>query len=374
VDDSRINDGHVIVAIVSVLAVIGLVMVASTKMVGAESPSDCGHLNRQILWVLLAVVVMFVFAKIDYRLLAVFSPFILVGTVLLLIAVLVIGTEHNGAKRWIRFLGFGVQPSELAKLALVIFVAAWLSRDVDRPKSLRHGFLPVLIVAGLLGGLVLIEPDFGTAVLIGVVAVIIGLVAGVRIRHVVPLVVLSIPLFYHLVWTVKYRHDRLLAFLNPWEYYDGVGYQLCQSLVGLGTGGFAGVGVGQSRQKLGFLPEAVHDFIFAILGEELGALGTVTVLVLFAAFVVFGMRVAFRSRDRLGFLIASGVTLTIGLQALVNMAVVTGSAPTKGISLPFVSFGGSSLFFLMCSVGVLLNVARRSEAARVGPVDAAAPG
>ena len=369
-NDSSFKDSHVIIAVVSVLAVIGLVMVASTKMVAADGPGACGHLNRQLLWVALAVMFMFIFSRIDYRLLAVFSPFILTGTVLLLIAVLVIGTPHNGARRWIRFLGFGVQPSEMAKLALVLFVAAWLSRDPERPKSFRQGFLPVLIVSGLIGGLVLIEPDFGTAVLIVAVAVIIG----TRVRHVVPLAVLSIPLFYHLVWTVKYRHDRLLAFLNPWEYYDGVGYQLCQSLVALGTGGMAGVGAGQSRQKLGFLPEAVHDFIFAILGEELGILGAVVVVVLFAAFVVLGMRVALRARDRLGFLIATGVTLTIGFQALINMAVVTGSAPTKGISLPFVSFGGSSLFFLMCSVGVLLNVARRTEKAEAAPVPVPAEG
>lgn len=363
-----------IVAIVLVLAIVGLVMVASTKMVRASGPQDCRLLNRQLLWVALALTVMVVFSKIDYRLLALLSPFILVGTVLLLIAVLVIGFKHNGARRWIRFLGFGIQPSELAKFALVLFVSAWLSRDPERPKSLRMGFLPVLVVAGLVGGLVLVEPDFGTALLLVIITMTIGLLAGVRLRHCAPLVVFAVPLSYHLVWAVKYRHDRLLAFLDPWKYYDGVGYQLCQSLVALGTGGVFGVGPGQSRQKLGFLPEAVHDFIFAILGEELGVLGTVTVVVLFGAFVVFGMRVAFRARDRLGFLIASGVTLTIAFQALINMAVVTGSAPTKGISLPFVSFGGSSLFFLMCSVGVLLNIARRTEEAEIAPASIPAEG
>jgi len=367
VQESHLKDRHAIAAIVLVLAITGLVMVASTKMVGAGGPQECRLLNRQLLWVALAVTFMFLFSRIDYRLLGLFSPFILVGTVLLLIAVLVIGFEHNGARRWIRFLGFGVQPSELAKFALVVFVSAWLSRDDDRPKSFRYGFLPVLIVAGLIGGLVLIEPDFGTAVLLVVVAMTIGLLAGIRVRYCMPLVVFAVPLLYHLVWMVQYRHDRLLAFLDPWKYYNGVGYQLCQSLVALGTGGVFGVGPGQSRQKLGFLPEAVHDFIFAILGEELGILGTMTVVVLFGAFVVFGMRVAFRARDRLGFLIASGVTLTIAFQALINVAVVTGSAPTKGISLPFVSFGGSSLFFLMCSVGVLLNVARRAEATEAAP-------
>lgn len=371
-----------IIAIVLVLAIIGLVMVASTSMVKAESLASCTLLNRQVLWVTLAVIVMFVMMHVDYHWLAKVSPWIVAGAVLLLVAVLVpgIGFRHNGARRWIRFLGFGIQPSEVAKLAVVLFVAAWFTRSpgrADSPAALRletfrWGVLPVLAASGIVGGLILAEPDLGTAVLVAVVGVTVAVLAGMRVRYLLPFVLPAVPLFYFLVWQVKWRHDRLLAFLDPWRYYDGVGYQLCQALVGLGSGGLFGVGPGQGRQKLGFLPEAIHDFIFAILGEELGFLGTMGVLLLFAAFVWFAMRVAVRARDRLGFLIASGVTLTIGLQALINVAVVTGSMPTKGIALPFVSVGGSSLCCLMASVGLLLNVARQAEAAQVVP-DASPP-
>lgn len=354
-----------IIAVVSILAVIGLVMISSTRMVHAKDFRSCGFLNRQLLWVTLALLAMFTVSRFNYHWIAKHSPWILAFTVLLLIAVLIpgIGAKRNGARRWIRFLGFGIQPSEMAKLAVILFVAWWLTRRPDRAKSFRRGFVPVLALSGLVGGLILLEPDLGTAVLLLVVAVTVALLAGLRITQVAPFAVLAVPLFYHAVWMVRWRHDRLLAFLDPWKYYKGVGYQLCQSLVALGTGGATGVGLGESRQKLGFLPEAVNDFILAIIGEEFGLIGTLVVLGLFVALVCLGMRVAARARDRLGFLIASGVTLTIGLQALLNLAVVTGSAPTKGISLPFVSFGGSALFFLMCSVGLLLSVARQTEKA-----------
>ena len=352
-----------IIAIVWILAVIGLVLVASTSMVGKGDAGNFAFLKRQIVWVALAVAAMCVIMRIDYHLMARTSPWILAGTVLLLVAVLIpgIGKETHGARRWIRFLGFGVQPSEMAKFAMVLFVSWLLACDAWRVRTFTRGLLPVLLVAGLVGGLIVVEPDLGTALLIVVVAVLLAVLAGVRMRHLAPVVVPAGALFACLVWTM--RRDRLLAFVNPWRYYDGAGHQLCQALVALGSGGVTGLGLGQSRQKLGYLPEAVHDFIFAILGEEVGIIGTGLVVLLFVAFVWYGMRVASRSRDVLGFLLASGVTSVIGLQALVNIAVVTGSIPTKGISLPFVSFGGSSLFFLMCSVGLLLNVARQTEAA-----------
>jgi cell division protein FtsW len=356
-----------IIAIVFILAVIGLVTVASISMVRAENLAACSLLNRQILWVVLALIGMFVVMRIDYHVMARLSPWLLAGTLLLLTAVLIpgIGVHHKGARRWIRFLGFGVQPSEMAKLAVVLFVSWWLSHGQERVKSFRFGLLPVLLVCGVTAALILAEPDLGTASLILIAGAVTGLLAGVRVTHVLPFVLPAIPFLYYTVWAVKWRYDRLLAFMDPWKYYDGAGYQLCQALVALGSGGISGVGPGQSRQKLGFLPEAIHDFAFAILGEELGLIGTMLVLLLFAALVWYGMRVAAHARDVLGFLIAAAVTMMIGLQALVNMAVVTGSMPTKGISLPFVSFGGSSLFFLMLMVGLLVNVARQAESAAV---------
>lgn len=353
-----------IIAIVLVLGIVGLVMIASTSMVKAESFTSCSLLNRQVLWMALALIIMFVMMYVDYHWLARLSPWIVAASMILLVAVLVIGFKHGGAKRWFRIFGVSLQPSEIAKLAVVLFVGWWFTQEgVSRVKSFRWGFVPVMAVTGIFALLIVVEPDLGTAVLVTVVGVTVAVLAGMRVRYLLPFMLPLAPLFYFLVWNVKWRHDRLLAFLDPWKYYNGVGYQLCQALMALGSGGVLGVGPGQSREKLGFLPEAIHDFVFAILGEELGFVGTISVVILFAVFVWLGKRVAVGACDRLGFLLASGVTLTVGLQALFNMAVVTGLIPPKGIALPFISVGGSSLCCLMASVGLLLNVARQAEKA-----------
>jgi len=357
-----------IIAIVLILSVIGLVLVASTSLIGGEDARAFSHLKRQGVYTLLALAAMLVLMRVDYHKLATLAPWFLAATVLLLAAVLVphIGMWHNGARRWIRFplmgMRVGIQPSELAKLTVVLFAAWWLSRSMWRTETFARGLLPVLGVGLLVAGLVVCEPDLGTAILVMCVALVLAVLAGVKLRHLAPVVVPTGAAFGIAVWMM--RSDRILAFLDPWAHYsEPAGYHLCQSLMALGSGGLTGIGPGQSRQKLGFLPEIKHDFIYAILGEEMGLIGTGVVLLLFAALVWYGMRVAQRARDLLGFLIASGVTLVIGLQALINIAVVTGSVPTKGISLPFVSLGGSSLVVLMASVGVLLNVARQAEAA-----------
>jgi cell division protein FtsW len=363
-----------LIAIVFLLAILGVVMVASTSMVWADDISGCGNFNRHLLWIFLALTGMLLMMRVDYHLLARHSPWILAATALLLMAVLVpgIGVKINGARRWLRFGGFSVQPSEIAKFALILFVAAWLVRVPGGARSFRWGFLPVLGVAGFVAGLIVIEPDLGTALLLLIVGTTLGILAGFRMLHIAPLVLPMIPFFYLFVWNVPWRRDRLLAFMDPWKYYDNAGYQLCQGLIALGSGGLAGVGPGQSHAKLtGFLPEAIHDFVFAIFGEEFGFAGALIVLGLFVAFVWYGIKVAMHARDVLGFLLASGVTLAIGLQALINIAVVTGSIPTKGIALPFVSYGGSSLFCLMCLVGVLLNVSRQAEMAEAAAAPAA---
>ena len=364
-----------LIAIVFLLAILGVVMVASTSMVWADDISGCGNFNRHLLWIVLALTGMLLMMRVDYHLLARHSPWILAATALLLMAVLVpgIGVKINGARRWLRFGGFSVQPSEIAKFALILFVAAWLVRVPGGARSFRWAFLPVLGVAGFIAGLIVIEPDLGTALLLLIVGTTLGILAGFRMLHIAPLVLPMIPFFYLAVWNVPWRRERLLAFVNPWKYYDGAGYQLCQALIALGSGGLTGTGPGESHQKLGFLPEAIHDFVFAIFGEEFGFVGALIVLGLFVAFVWYGTKVAMHARDVLGFLLASGVTMAIGLQALINIAVVTGSMPTKGIALPFVSYGGSSLFCLMCLVGVLLNVSRQAEMAEAARAPAAAP-
>ena len=354
-----------LIAVVFLLAVLGVVMVASTSMIYADDITGCTNFNRHIIWVALALAAMFVMMRVDYHVLAKHAPWILAGAALLLMAVLVpgIGTKVNGARRWFRIAGFSLQPSEIAKFAVIIFVSAWLTQVAGRPRSFKWGFLPVLGITGFVAGLVVIEPDLGTAMLLLLVGVTLGILAGFRWTHIAPLVLPMVPFFYFFVWRVQWRQDRLLAFMDPWKYYDGAGYQLCQALVALGSGGVAGCGPGMSQQKLGFLPEAIHDFVFAIFGEEFGFIGALLVLGLFIAFVWYGIKVAMHAKDVLGYLLAAGVTLTIGLQALINIAVVTGSAPTKGIALPFVSYGGSSIFCLMCLVGLLLNVSRQAEMA-----------
>ena len=338
-----------LIAIVFLLAIFGIVMVASTSLVYADSFTDAGNFNRHLMWIVLALTAMLIMMRVDYHVLAKHSPWILAAAALVLLAVLIpgIGTRINGARRWIRVAGFSVQPSEIAKFALILFVSAWLTRERGRARSLKWGFLPVLGITGFVAGLILLEPDLGTAMLILLVGITLGILAGFRMVHIAPLVLPMVPFFYIFVWRVQWRQERLFAFMDPWKYYDGAGYQLCQALIALGSGGLAGTGPGLSRQKLGFLPEAVHDFVFAILGEEFGFVGALLVLGLFVALVWYGIKVAMNAKDVLGFLLASGVTLTIAFQALINVAVVTGSVPTKGIALPFVSYGGSSLFCLM---------------------------
>jgi cell division protein FtsW len=355
-----------IIAIVLVLCIVGLVMIASTSMVKAESLTSCALLNRQVLWMALALVGMFVMMHVDYHWFARISPWIVAASVLLLLAVLVpgIGFWRLGARRWFHILDVSFQPSEFAKLAIILFVGWWFTQEgPSRARSLKWGFIPVMAVTGILAGLIVLEPDLGTAVLVAVVGISVAVLAGMRLRYLLLVALPVLPALYFLVWSVKWRHDRLLAFLDPWQYYNGVGYQLCQALMAIGSGGVLGVGPGQSTEKLGYLPEAIHDFVFAILGEELGFVGTFSIVILFAVFVWLGRRVAVGACDRLGFLLASGVTLTVGLQAIINMAVVTGLVPPKGIALPFISVGGSSLCCLMASVGLLLNVARQAEKA-----------
>lgn len=347
-----------LLAIVLFLVAIGLMMVFSASILQGGRMQADSTFSRQLLWVSLAFLGLWLCSKIDYHRVIRQAPLILGVSVILLVIVLLphVGQKINNARRWIRFFGIGIQPSELAKLAAVIFVSWWVTRNRYWVKDLKKVFLPLMVVAVVLGGLVVMEPDFGTGVLIAAVVVFMGVLGGMRVGPLIPAAAVAMPVLYFLVWSSPYRRMRWLAFLDPWLYYkDGAGFQLIQSLIAIGSGGATGLGLGESRQKLGFLPEAINDFIFSILGEELGFMGSVLVIGLFIAFVWNGMRAARRARDLEGFMLISGVTMVIGFQALINLFVVTGMMPTKGISLPFISAGGSSLFFFMCSVGLMLN-------------------
>jgi cell division protein FtsW len=276
----------------------------------------------------------------------------------LLILVLIpgIGNQAGGASRWIRLGPISIQPAEVAKLGLVIYMAYSLSKKKDKVKSLTKGFIPYMIVLALLLALLLLQPDLGSALAMGAVAMIMLLVAGTRLTYLVSIAIIAAPLLYYAVMNVDYRRRRILAFLNPWEDPSDTGFQIIQSWIAFGSGGFGGNGLGQSHQKLFFLPEAHTDFIFAVIGEELGYAGVFVVAAMFLVLIVRGMRASLLAPDDFGRFLAFGMTLLLGLQAFVNIAVVMGMVPTKGMALPFLSYGGTSLLTTLLAVGILLNI------------------
>ena len=348
---------------------IGLVAIYSTSAISAEEKfgDSTFFLKRQLAWTGLGFTFMLLAMMTKYELLKVFSKPLLLVSVLFLVMVLLpqFGKEAGGARRWLRVGGFSFQPSEMAKLALILYLSQYLARKQDRVKELWQGLLPPLLVLGVVAGLILLQPDLGTGLLIGMVALILLFVAGVRVIYLAGLSFSSIPALYLLVFRVGYRQRRILAFLDPWKDPSGVGYQITQSFLALGSGGLNGIGLGESRQKLFYLPAAYTDFIFSIIGEEMGFMATAAILTLFLIFIWTGMRIAYRAPDLFGHLLGVGITVAIGLQAAINMGVATGSLPTKGIPLPFISFGGSSLLMNMVGVGLLLNISRHTETSKI---------
>jgi cell division protein FtsW len=281
-----------------------------------------------------------------------------------LIAVFVpgIGMAKNGAHRWVNpGLPVGFQPSEFAKIILCIWVAAYCDRHLARLRSFVRGFMVPLGVVGLACGLILLEPDFGTAVLTGLVCTAVLVVMGTRVIFLVLAAAASLPLMHQLVFGVPYRMRRVVAFLDPWADPRGSGYQLIQALIAVGSGGTAGLGLGASRQKEAFLPGATNDFTFSIIAEELGFIGSVALIALFAFALWECLKVIHRARDPFGFALGVGLSVLLGVQAAAHIAVVTGCIPTKGLSLPFFSAGGSSLVGSLLAAGILVNIARSEE-------------
>jgi cell division protein FtsW len=274
-----------------------------------------------------------------------------------------IGAKINGSRRWIRAGIFGYQPSEFAKLAMIIFLSGYIAKNREKMATFAKGFVVPIILIGVVSLLILKEPDFGTAMFITVVSFILLMTGGTRIIYVIFTLIASIPHIYQIYINKfpAYQHDRLLAFLDPWKDPMGIGYQIIQSWIALGSGGIAGLGLGESRQKLFFLPMSDNDFIFSIIGEEFGFIGTTCIIIMFALFAWQGMRICKAAPDAFGFFLALGITASIALQAAINVAVVTGSIPTKGLPLPFISTGGSSILLSLLGVGILLNIARQSE-------------
>ena len=359
---ARVAMDHVLLFVTLTLALMGLVMVfsASAIVAGNRFQDPEFFLKRQIAWLGFGVLLMHLTSRIDYQLWKKLSIPILVTMVVLLVMVLIpsLGVAAKGARRWLRWGLISIQPAEMVKLVTVIYLAAYLARKSDKVTWFRNGLLPVLIVVGLLSGLVLLEPDLGTVVVLGLVTVCLLFLGGARIAHLAGLALCAIPVVLVLVLGSSYRRQRLMTFLAPWKDASDAGFQITQSFLAFGSGGPFGVGLGEGKQKLFFLPEAHTDFVLALVGEELGLAGTASVIVLFALFVWRGFQIATRARMPFGKYLGLGITLLIGIQALVNAAVVTGLLPTKGLTLPFVSYGGSSLVVSFVGVGMLLSISR----------------
>ena len=347
------------------LVAVSIVMVYSASALVALERFQQPYLfvTKQVMWALLGVAVLSIVMKVDYR---VYRNDTLMWTLLAVVAVLLIGVLFsppvNGAKRWFAIAGFGIQPSELAKVAAIAFTAIMLERRMHRVNELRYALLPIAIIVGGLVALILLEPDVGTAISLAVVIGIMVFVAGVSYRYLIGAVLLSLPALYVILMSASYRRRRLFAFLDPWADPLGDGFQIIQSLIAVGTGGVFGRGLMQGVQKLFYLPEPHTDFIFAVIGEELGLIGTTVVLICFCVITWRGLRTAMRAPDRFGSFLALGLTMMIVVTAFVNMSVVLGLMPTKGIPLPLVSFGGSSLLINLLGLGVLLNISQHASA------------
>lgn len=342
----------------------GIAMVfSSSAIVAKEKFGDPNYFSfKQLISGTLGLAAMFVVMKVDYhfyrRPVIVFS--MLAVVVALLVFVFFVATSAN-THRWIQLPGFSVQPSELAKLALIFFLAYFLEKRKGKVNDVKFTLIPIAVIVGLLAGLIVLQPDLGTAVSLLVVSATLLFVAGLDLRWIALSAIFAFPAFYLLVFRVRYRRERILAFMNPWEQPLGRGFQIIQSLISVSSGGVAGLGFMEGKQKLFYLPEAHTDFIFAVVGEELGMIGTCSVLVLFTLFLWRGVRASMRAPDLFGFYLALGITTMICVQAFVNMSVVLGLLPTKGIPLPFLSYGGSSFLVMLAAVGILLNVSQQSS-------------
>jgi cell division protein FtsW len=358
---------NVMMYLVTTLLVIGIIMIYSTSSAKAAEGADSMNITflKHVAWIIIAMTGMLIMMKIDYHYLQRYSMVIFIVALAGLVIVLIpeIGTVSNGARRWIRFGSyFGYQPSELAKLAMIIFMSGYIAKNREKMATFAKGFVVPIVLIGVVSLLILKEPDFGTAMFITVVSFMLLMAGGTRVIYVIFTIIASIPHIYQIMHKIPtYQHNRLLAFLDPWKDPMGIGYQIIQSWIALGSGGIAGLGLGESRQKLFFLPMSDNDFIFSIIGEEFGFIGTTCIIIIFALFAWQGMRICKAAPDALGFFLALGITASIALQAAINIAVVTGSIPTKGLPLPFISKGGSSILLSLLGVGILLNIARQSE-------------
>lgn len=349
---------------VLMLLSMGLVMILSaSEYTTLVSYNDSFYFfKRQLLWALIGLSLMFLVMNWDYWNWRRYALPLLALAFVLLILVLVpgVGREAYGSSRWLGFGPLTFQPSEFVKLCLMVFTAYGLSRKGELVQSFTHGLLPFLIMLGAAAGLILLQPDLGTAVTLAGTILIMFFAAGARISALAGLAGAGVAAVGLAIAVAPYRLDRFMAFLDPWQDPQGSGFHIIQSLYALGSGGLFGTGLGQGKQKFLYLPAQHTDFIFAVIGEELGFVGAALVIGLFTVFVWRGLKVAVTAPDAFGSLLATGLTVGIALQAIINIGVVTGTLPVTGITLPFISFGGTSLVFTLIGVGILLNISKYS--------------
>jgi cell division protein FtsW len=347
-----------------VLVCTGVVMVYSASAVWAMDRADDQYLFlfKQLTWAVIGLSLVPVLMHIDYRTyrepVVIWTALAIVG--FLLVAVL-FGRPVKGATRWLHLGGLGIQPSELAKIAIIIFVAALLERRMDRVNEPSHALLPIALVVGGAVGLILLQPDLGTAAAILTITGAMIFAAGISYQYLLGLGLAALPALYFLIMRSEYRRRRIFSFLDPWADPLNDGFQIIQSFIAVGTGGIFGRGLMDGVQKLFYLPEPHNDFIYSVIGEELGLIGTTVVLLCFCVITWRGLRASFRAPDRFGAFLALGLTMMVSFQAFFNMSVVLGLLPTKGIPLPFVSYGGSSLLINMIGIAVLLNISQHAS-------------
>jgi cell division protein FtsW len=360
----KLKSDHVLFIATVLLVALSVVMVysASAPVALQRYGQASFFVIRQVMWAALGLPMLWFLMKVDYRTYRepVFIWCCLGLATLALVAVL-FSAPVNNARRWFGMAGIGVQPSEFAKLAAIIFIAAILERRMHRIDEVTFSLLPIGIVVTLFVGLVLLEPDFGTSMSLILIAAAMVFAAGLNYRYIVGALLVALPTVYIILMGASYRRRRLLAFLNPWDDPLGDGFQIIQSLIAVGTGGLWGRGLMNGVQKLFYLPEPHTDFIYSVISEELGLVGATAVILCFSIITWRGMRAALRAPDSFGAFLAVGLTTMIAVQALVNISVVLGLMPTKGIPLPFVSAGGSSLLVNLIGMGILLNVSQHAH-------------
>ena len=347
----------------TILICAGIVMVYSSSSIYAyEKFHDSSfYLKRHLAHFLIGLALAIFFINYDYMKIKKSARVLIFISILILVAVLIPGIGHKagGARRWIKLGFLGFQPSEFVGLFLIVYLSDLLERKQPHIRNFLYGFLPPFLVSGFVVLLILLQPDLGSAIALLIVSLIMLFASGVNALHFAPFMALAAPVFYFLIFRVPYRLRRIVGYLDPWRDAQDAGFQIVQSFLALGSGGIFGLGLGCSRQKLFYLPQAHTDFIFSIIGEELGLIGTIGILSLFTIFVWQGLKISMRARDMFSKFLALGITVNIALKAIVNIAVSTGAIPTKGLPLPFVSYGGTALVINMVSVAILVSIANK---------------